>query len=366
MALRRVATGRSTLNTPVTWTTGLSTANQMVRNAVVEMPSPTFEASETTAAQNPFGFNYYQLQNGFQAANTIGRQYGEFDEAPMGYISEHPVFGSDFGSSYNFDTMFGMLGSLIGPHVRQALETPIVHRDPITGSVVSGDNSVDINVGIDWALGEKQATFGTPEYFRSLYYDSLPTSPGAYALGLALTSPSAYRDSQRTYQNKYGTPISYKDPTAAANVALSGGYQDGVVTRVEQGDRGGMYDVHNLAYKDPHAAAIFKESRYRPNEFYLGTGTGDFRGPQISTRAAPTIRGAYETAPARSPFQPEAHWERAQRSFDASMGRSTPTWSSQASYVSGSPTTGTSIQNALSHSWNYSANPDIGSIRRWW
>lgn len=325
MALRRVVTP-TRFSTP-TMGSQLTT----LRNATV-LSGALARPAATTAATNPFGFTEGQLAAGFQSMNTIGRQYAEFEgEAPSSYVSEHPVFGSDAGASFRFDEQFGMLGSLVGPQARQALQTPITTRDPITGSVVGEGGAVGINVGIDWALGEKQRTFGTPEFFRKLYRDSLPSDPSMEAFGSSLvsTTPAAAKswyDSQTTYTDRWGTPISYKDPYAAADTAIGGGFQNGVVTRVEQpGPENMGYSVNEwTGYMS--ADALKTHKAVYGNQYDLNNGLGDFRSArvQISTPGpaayeqtwtafkaggpTTTIRGGYAV-----PGSPESQYTGGQR-----------------------------------------------------
>jgi hypothetical protein len=153
---------------------------------------------------NPWGFTAGQLDppagfTSFEGANTVGQQYADFNEAPVAYKAQHPLWGTDGGSSYNFDTQFGMLGSFYGPHVRQALETPIQGRDPQT----FGGDGFSGSVSVDWALGEKIATLGTPQFFRSIYQNSQPTDPvGTEIARQVLGRTEAARAQYVTDQNR--------------------------------------------------------------------------------------------------------------------------------------------------------------------
>jgi hypothetical protein len=295
--------------------------------------------SGTGGSTSAGGFNFTPEQHaaGFQQANTVGRQYPEFAEAPRSYVSEHPIFGSDAGASYRFDESFGMLGSLIGPHARQALNTPITGRTPSltvnyydakAGQAV--DASADtlrgysINASIDWALGEKQATFGTPEYFRKAYRDAQVGDPALIAYGAELqlrqatpeTRKAWYDSNNASYEDSTGTKVKYKTPTLSASSAINGGYQNrnvSISSGVEE-VRSGMHDM--VPYMSSSAAAAHT-AVYRQNEQYLGTGTGDFRGPRISVSARATtntVRGAYE------PDQSYSSFGRASLSYPTTSG----------------------------------------------
>lgn len=235
-----------------------------------------------TSTSNPWDFTPGQIAAGFESANIVGQKYPNFHEAPTQYLASTTAEAESDAGGY------GMLGSLFGPQIRQALETPIQHRNvPLSGSVSGPGGEISYNVSIDWALGEKQATMGTPQYFRKLYRDSVPwddaanmaaLSPGSY---LGDVSPSAnamyqsYKEQAQYASSLFGSSMSTTGtlkaftPSSAAASAINTGYSSTVKTAAGTTPFG---DV------DPRVRAL---ESLRPTEHYLGTGTGDFETSHV-------------------------------------------------------------------------------------
>lgn len=243
----------------------------------------TATATPTGTGSNPWGFTAAQLGAGFQSASTLGQQYPQFHEAPKQYLASNLTQSrSDAGN-------YGMLGSLFGSQTRQALDTPIQHAGvPTAGSVTGGTGNgiteIDYSVSIDYALGEKQATMGTPQYFRKLYRDQAPwdaqanaaaMAPGTYLGDLSPAANQLYKSTQlqaRAAASPFGdngpsTSVvkQMQTPTAAASNAINYGYSSTVTAGYGSTPSG---DV------DPRVRAL---DSLRSNESYLGTGTGDFQ-----------------------------------------------------------------------------------------
>jgi hypothetical protein len=285
MALRRVTT-------PNTYKA--INPNTILNDAIVEgSRTPGLIGSSNTAGS--WGaINATQAAAGFQSANTIGQKYPSLHEAPVNYLA------SSFTQAQSDADRYGMMASLFGGQVRQALETPITHRGDVMSATTAGPGgSITSRVSIDWALGEKQATVGTPQYFQKLYRDSMPITGDPYSGMMAIPGLSASTRAavqQAGYQARayetatqtsggYAPPsyMSYRSPHEAAELAYQGGYSSYVA-------------------RPPDPTPSYEEYLYpsydiRRNESYLGTGTGDFRTSRTYVSGGYSL--PYPTTPAR-------------------------------------------------------------------
>ena len=253
-----------------------------------------------TDTSNPFNFTPGQVSNNFQSSNIVGQQYPWLHEAPSSYL---PSSQADM----DFDDQFGMLGSLFGPHIRQAMNTPLVMRDPITGQVAGNflgmTGGLTVNVSIDESLTEKQYTYGTPDYFRRIAMDMRPSdnnmllSPIYAAMGWSSSVVNAQQDREvlrtakpsdtKTYyvtgmgvsSRSYDyapTPTVYRSPEAAASYAISGGYSSNV-TSYNVGTPALDTELRKLVH--PDALAVRNAPGYGglgPYDVFDNLGTGQF------------------------------------------------------------------------------------------
>lgn len=83
---------------------------------------------------------------------------------------------------YNTDTAaYGMLATGVGALARQSQDVDFRSQYPTTSfqSFGSGGTNTSVNVGIDWDLANKQATYGTQQFWSKIYHDQLQTDPAA-------------------------------------------------------------------------------------------------------------------------------------------------------------------------------------------